>query len=392
MIGNDDGDRGTLDRTGWCRYCIRHGKYSFFQSQLKEKREPSTRNHCVKYTASTTEQLKHIRQPNLTPPITTVAAALSYKSRLQPLSPTTTFLMTLYLHPDITPSTITEAAAAGITGVKVYPAGVTTNSAAGVLDLAQYYPVFAAMQEHDMVLNLHGEAVSTPATAFAQQNDSKDAAITVLNAEQAFLPTLKDLHARFPRLRIVLEHCTTTEALQAVRECGSTVAATITAHHMWLTVDDWCGDAYSFCKPVAKTPEDRVALCRAVVEECSGNKFFFGSDSAPHPIHSKKGTSKTAAGCFTQPWATQLVIGALEEAVAKGWIKESEITEETLNKFLSRCGRSFYRLNQSDAQASKSIVLEKKRQVIPSRVGSADGTIEIVPFRSEEHVWSTEWK
>jgi dihydroorotase len=178
------------------------------------------------------------------PPITTVEQALAYKQRLSAIEPNVTYLMSLYLHPSITPSTIAAAAAAGITSVKSYPAGVTTNSDSGVIDYAPFYPVFAAMQEHDLVLNLHGEL---PPSAGPD--------ITVLNAEAAFLPTLAALHAAFPRLRIVLEHCTTAAAVEAVRACGPTVAATITAHHLYLTIDDVVGNCYNFCKPVSKLPE-----------------------------------------------------------------------------------------------------------------------------------------
>lgn len=120
-----------------------------------------------------------------------------------------------------------------------------------MLDYQEYYPVFEAMQAHDLVLNLHGEVPSTPSTAFVAADNADT--VTVLNAEAMFLPTLHKLHTAFPRLRIVLEHCSTREALDAVRACGPTVAATITAHHLWMTVDDfWCGDAFNFCKPVAK--------------------------------------------------------------------------------------------------------------------------------------------
>ena len=186
----------------------------------------------------------------------------------------------------MTPAVVAEAAAAGIAGIKAYPRGLTTNSAAGVAAWDDYWPVFEAMQAHDLVLNLHGEAPHTPASDFAAccgDNGGSDPAgdaptegpaVTVLGAEAAFLPTLRRLHAAFPRLRIVLEHATTAAALAAVRACGPTVAATVTAHHLWLTVDDWCGDAGNYCKPVAKTPADRVALVRAVVER--DGKVFFG--------------------------------------------------------------------------------------------------------------------
>jgi len=132
--------------------------------------------------------------PNLVPPLTTVSAVTAYRARLQALAPDVTFLMSLYLHPSITAATIAEAKRAGVYGVKSYPAGVTTNSAAGVVDYDAFSPVFAAMQEHDLVLNLHGELPG-----------SHGEDITVLNAEEAFLPTLHKLHARYPRLRIVLE-------------------------------------------------------------------------------------------------------------------------------------------------------------------------------------------
>jgi dihydroorotase len=242
-------------------------------------------------------------KPNLQPPITTVAAALSYRDRLQSFAPDVTFLMTLYLNKSTTPTTIAEAAQAGIVGLKAYPVGVTTNSEAGVLDFRSYYPVFEAMQAHDLVLNLHGEVPSTPSPDFLIAGSGD--AVTVLNAETMFLPTLHKLHADFPGeqtvagteirlnnhadarrkgLRIVLEHCTTREALDAVRTCGPTVAGSITAHHLWMSVDDWCGDAFNFCKPVAKTPADRVALLRAVVEGGAG-KFFFGKQIAAVAVH-----------------------------------------------------------------------------------------------------------
>ena len=211
-------------------------------------------------------------KPNLVPPITTVAAAISYRDRLQSLAPDVTFLMTLYLHPSITPSTIADAARAGITGVKVYPAGVTTNSKLGVRSYEQYYPVFEAMQEYDLVLNLHGEEPNTPETDIQTVGIAN--VVTTLNAEARFLPMLQKLHVAFPKLRIVLEHCSTRHALDAVRACGPTVAATITAHHLWITQDDWCHNSFNFCKPVAKEIVDRVALIQATVG--GEGKFFFG--------------------------------------------------------------------------------------------------------------------
>ena len=138
--------------------------------------------------------------------------------------------------------------------------GVTTNSDSGVLSYEQYYPVFAAMEQHDLVLNLHGEVPPCPKdeSDITMQNST-----TVLSAEESFLPTLLDLHHRFPKLRIVLEHCTTAAAIEAVLSCGPTVAGTITVHHLYLTIDSWAGDPFNFCKPVAKLPSDRHALIKA---------------------------------------------------------------------------------------------------------------------------------
>ncbi len=320
---------------------------------------------------SRTREADVLIQPNLQPPITTVQHALAYQKKLEALEPNVDFLMTLYLHPSMTPETIREAKEAGIVGVKSYPQGVTTNSDGGVLDYASYNAVFAEMERLDMVLNLHGECPSSKNDTNKESHAStKEEPISVLNAEEAFLPILVDLHWRFPRLRIVLEHCTTSAAISTVRACGPTVAATITAHHLFLTVDDWAGDPFCYCKPVAKTPADRKALLEAVVS--GDSKFFFGSDSAPHPVSAKEITlprdehsllvnqghgdakiSQTpsrkkvaaAAGIFTQPYCTQLVLDGLELAVKEGLISEESITLEILKGFLSKHGRQFYRVD-----------------------------------------------
>ncbi|KAF2758182.1 Dihydroorotase [Pseudovirgaria hyperparasitica] len=326
--------------------------------------------------------------PNLIPPVTTVEAAKSYLARIQPLAPDVKFLMTLYMTESLTPEIIDDAASAGITGVKVYPAGVTTNSQSGVVDYESFFPIFEAMQRNDMVLNLHGEAPSTPSGNFIASEKAGESAVSVLNAEKLFLPTLHKIHNAFPKLRIVLEHCTTRDALDAVLKCGPSVAATITAHHLWICVDDVCGDAFNFCKPVAKTMEDRVALVRAAVEGGNG-KFFFGSDSAPHPVTAKTGVKKAAAGCFTQSCATQLVIGAIEEAVAKGWISR-EVTAASLEDFLSNRGRKFYKLPEH--AHGRKIQLERKGAKVPDVLKNATGDIEVIPFRRGEDTWKLTWK
>ena len=315
-------------------------------------------------------------KPNLVPPITTVGHALDYQKRLQALEPNVTFLMSLYLHPSITPEVIVEAKKAGIRGVKSYPAGVTTNSASGVVDYVQFYPVFAEMEKQDLVLNLHGEC--PPAED-----------ITILNAEERFLPTLIDLHKRFPKLRIILEHCTTAAAIKAVQSCGNNVRGTITAHHLFLIIDDWANDPFSFCKPVAKLPEDRFALLKAAASGSS--KFFLGTDSAPHPLLSKRGGNdgrgRCAAGVFTQPYATQLVLEAFDLAINKGILSEQEVTLDVLQGFLGVHGRQFY----GETQSKERIIVEKGSEVIMDSLKHGKQGSTIVPFRSNAEVLSVKW-
>jgi len=291
--------------------------------------------------------------------------------------------MSLYLHPSITAETIKKAKASScIYGVKSYPAGVTTNSASGVVNYEQFYPVFKAMEEDDLVLNLHGEA--PPAED-----------ITVLNAEEAFLPTLLDLHQKFPRLRIVLEHCTTAAAVEAVKKCGPNVVGTITAHHLFLIVDDWAGDPINFCKPVAKLPSDRVALLKAAT---SGSpKFFLGTDSAPHPLRAKKGgldpheTGKCAAGVFTQPYATQLVLEAFEQAVEQGVVQKSDLNPFVLEGFLGEFGRTFYRIEASGAKIKISAKEDKVVEKLAVGGASAEAGDVVIPFRRKTPIYSLEW-
>ena len=304
--------------------------------------------------------------PNLLPPITTVAAALAYHASLSSRSPSTTFLMSLYLTPSITPAVIAQAAATGVIhGVKSYPRGLTTNSEAGVVSYEDYYPVFAAMEEHDLVLNLHGESPPSATT-------------TILNAEETFLPTLVDLHNRFPRLRIVLEHCTTAVAIETVKKLGPTVAATITAHHMYLTIDDWSDSPHCYCKPVAKLPSDRAALIEAAT---SGDpRFFLGTDSAPHPKNAKQG-AKTAAGVFTQPYAVQFVTE----------IFANEGKLEKLKGFVCDYGRRFYKTNEKglEKDTGEMIVLKKGAGRVQREI--VNGDIIVVPFRAGEETWGLEW-
>jgi dihydroorotase len=227
------------------------------------------------------------------------------------------------------------------------------------------------MEKQEMILNLHGEAPS-----------GED--VTVLTAEERFLPKLFELHEKFPKLRIILEHCTTAAAVEAVKKCGPTVSGTITAHHLSIIIDSWAGDPFCFCKPVAKTPADRDALLRAAA---SGNpKFFFGSDSAPHPAASKRGGEKIAAGVFTQPYTTQVVVDAFEQACDNGVLKEEDITPEIVEGFMSKFGRAFYGLPE---EKKEFITIEKKGDKISAILES--DKIDVVPFRKTQETWSVSW-
>ncbi|KAF2106318.1 hypothetical protein BDV96DRAFT_534085 [Lophiotrema nucula] len=324
--------------------------------------------------------------PNLVPPVTTVQQCFEYRDRLRAIEPSVDYLMSLYLHESITPEVIREAKKAGITGVKSYPAGVTTNSSSGVVDYESFYPVFEEMEKQNMILNLHGEVPSTP--AHAHSSATKDTqAITILNAEPAFLPTFKALHERFPKLRIILEHCSTAKALEAVKACGPTVAGTITAHHLSLIIDDWAGDPFCFCKPVAKTPEDRDALLRAIVN--SNGRFFLGTDSAPHDSKKKRGEDKIAAGVFTQPYAVGYVLDALEKGIERGVIQEEDVSQEVLEGFFGKWGRAIY---QVEDKSGEKVVLKRKAQDIVDVLKEDGIEVQVVPFRHGEQTWSVTWK
>lgn len=314
--------------------------------------------------------------PNLVPPVTTIDRVVEYKKLLQALAPKTTFLMSFYLCKELTPELIHEAAKLGaIQGVKCYPAGVTTNSAAGVdpNDFSSFYGIFKAMEENNLVLNLHGE-----------RPPSKDEDIHVLNAEPKFLPALIKLSQDFPNLKIILEHCTTKAAIDTVRSLhkenpNCKVAATITAHHLYLTIDSWAGNPINFCKPVAKLPEDLRALVDAAT---SGEPyFFFGSDSAPHPIESKARHVGVCAGVFTQSHAIAYVAEIFHAA---GKL-------ENTKKFVSDNGVAFYGLSSDDVISKDTVVLVERENYVPEIIGN--DTLKVVPFRAGEKLrYAVEWR
>jgi len=293
--------------------------------------------------------------PNTRPPICTVDQALAYRDELRRVNDRIEYLMTLFLSAETTLQEVRRAVASGITGIKCYPQGVTTNSEHGVPDLARYGEVFAAMAAEGLVLEIHGEIAS----CHAQDT-------CVLNAEQHFLPELERLHGEFPELRIVLEHVTTAAAVAKVRELGDTVAATITAHHLELVVDDWAGRNHNYCKPVAKFPSDRDAL-RDVVRE-GHPRFFLGSDSAPHPRTAKE-CAEACAGVFTAPLLLPCLADTLDRLDCL----------DRLSDFTSSFGRRFYGLSE----ANSGITLVREPWTVPDRYGN------VVPFRAGQTLnWS----
>lgn len=241
--------------------------------------------------------------PNTTPPILNgkdvrryreeiVSAQVGAPCRLEPL-------MTFKVVPETTVDDVATAVAAGAFAGKVYPKNMTTNAHDGVEDYAALYPVFARMEACRIPLLLHGE--------------SPDPSVFCLDREAEFMGILTNLARDFPELKIVLEHVTTQVAVETVLALGPSVAATVTLHHMLLTLDDVVGYAlepHYFCKPLAKRPEDRDAVRDFAM---SGNrKAIFGSDSAPH-LRGKKECTSGCAGIFTAPVLPERLIELFED-------------------------------------------------------------------------------
>jgi dihydroorotase len=300
-----------------------------------------------------------IVMPNLRPPVTTTSAAVAYRDRILAALPGGVRfepLMTLYLTDNTSPAEIARAKASGaVHAVKYYPAGATTNSDSGVTDLARCYAVLEAMSEHSMPLLLHGEVT--------------DANVDVFDRERVFLErVLASLVSRFPKLKMVVEHITTRDAAQFVREAPANVCATITAHHLLLNRNAlFVGGIrpHHYCLPVIKREAHREALVEAAVSGSS--KFFLGTDSAPHAKHTKE-TACGCAGVYTAHGAIELYAEAFERANAL----------ERLENFAARYGAEFYGLPQN----GERITLEKTDVRVPDELPYGDD--ELVPFRAGE--------
>ena len=305
-----------------------------------------------------------IVMPNLKLPVTTVALAEDYRQRIAASLPAGARfqpLMTLYLTEATPAAEIERAKASGsVVAVKYYPAGATTNSQDGVRDLARVYHVIEAMEKHDLPLLLHGEVT--------------DPAVDIFDRERVFIERhLIPLQARFPGLRMVLEHITTRDAVAFVSQAPAQVAATITAHHLLLNRNalfEGGVNPHYYCAPILKRETHRAALLQAAT---SGDpRFFLGTDSAPHVRESKE-SACGCAGVYTAHAAIELYAEAFEQV---GRL-------DRLEAFASIHGADFYRLPRN----RERLVLERTPWTVPAEYPLAQGSC--VPMRAGKSMaWS----
>ncbi len=305
-----------------------------------------------------------IVMPNLRPPVTNVEQAQAYRARILAALPAGSDfqpLMTLYLTDNTTADEIRKAKLSGfVHAVKLYPAGATTNSDAGVTDIRRTYAALEEMQRLGMPLLVHGEVT--------------DPAVDIFDREAVFIervlqPLLKDL----PELRAVFEHITTKEAAQFVTDAPDNIAATITAHHLLYNRNALLAGGirpHYYCLPVLKRETHREALGRAATN--GSPKFFLGTDSAPHAQHTKE-TACGCAGCYTAHAAIELYAEALEQLGAL----------DKLEGFASFHGADFYRLPRNTGR----ITLRKENWQAPESI--AFGEHRLVPLRAGETI---SWK
>lgn len=298
-----------------------------------------------------------IVMPNLQPPVISTALALDYKSRIVKNIPADSQfqpLMTLYLTDNTSADEIYRAKESGVVhAVKLYPAGATTNSDAGVTDLKRCYKALDAMQKIGMPLLVHGEVTSADIDVFDREK---------VFIDQVLIPLIND----FPELRIVFEHITTSNAAEFVATASDNIAATITPHHLLLNRNDLLVGGihpHHYCLPVLKRNTHQQALIQAAT--CGSKKFFLGTDSAPHP-RSGKETSCGCAGIYSAHAAIELYAEAFEAAQAL----------DKLEAFASFNGPDFYRLPRNEDKIS----LVKESWDVPETLTFAARTL--VPMRA----------
>jgi dihydroorotase len=296
--------------------------------------------------------------PNLRPPVTTTEAALAYRERIRAAVPQGVQfepLMTLYLTDKLAPDEIGRACEAGVVAVKLYPAGATTNSDAGVTDLRKTYKTLEAMQRSAMPLLVHGEVTSPEVDLFDRE---------AVFIDQQMIPLRRD----FPELKIVFEHITTRDAVQYLLATDRFTAATITAHHLLYNRNAiFTGGIrpHYYCLPVLKRETHRLALVQAAT---SGSpKFFLGTDSAPHAVHLKEHASG-CAGCYTAHAAIEMYAQAFDAALAL----------DKLEAFASFHGADFYGLPRNTGQ----IILRREAWTVPDSF--AFGETRLTPLCAGE--------
>ena len=304
-----------------------------------------------------------IVMPNLRPPVTTAAQAVAYRERILAALPAGLAfepLMTLYLTDNMAPEEIARAKAAGVVAVKLYPAGATTNSDAGVTDIRKTYRTLEALQREGLLLLVHGEVT--------------DAGIDVFDREAVFIDTvMQPLRKDFPELKVVFEHITTKEAADYVTQSDRFTAATITAHHLLYNRNAlFTGGLrpHYYCLPVLKREVHRQALLKAATG--GSPKFFLGTDSAPHAAQLKE-NSVCGAGCFTAPSALELYAEAFD---AMGALAKFEA-------FASFHGPDFYGLPRNTG----TVTLKREPLQLPESLPFGDALIK--PLRAGE---TLNWK
>ncbi len=310
----------------------------------------------VPYTAR--QFARAIIMPNLKPPVTTAAQAVAYRERIAAAVPAGvdfTPLMTLYLTDRLAPEEIRRAREAGVVAVKLYPAGATTNSDAGVTDIRHAYPTLEAMQREGLLLLVHGEVT--------------DPAVDIFDREAVFIErVMQPLRRDFPALKVVFEHITTREAAQYVAEADAHTAATLTAHHLLYNRNAlFTGGLrpHYYCLPVLKRELHRQALVAAATSGSA--KFFLGTDSAPHAAPLKE-ASVCGAGCFTALSALELYAEAFDAAGAL----------DQLEAFASFNGADFYGLPRNTG----TVTLQRQPYTLPDSVPFGDAPLK--PLRGGE--------
>ena len=305
-----------------------------------------------------------IVMPNLRPPVTTTALALEYRQRILAALPAGMKfepLMTLYLTDNTSAEEIRKAKASGVVhAVKLYPAGATTNSDAGVTDIRNTYAALEEMQRCGMPLLVHGEVTDSNIDIFDRE---------AVFIERVMQPLLKDL----PELRVVFEHITTLDAAQFVADAPATLAATLTPQHLLYNRNAMLAGGirpHYYCLPILKRETHRVALVKAVT---SGNKkFFLGTDSAPHAQHTKEAACG-CAGCYTAHTALELYAEAFEAAGVL----------DKLEAFASFYGADYYGLPRN----TDTVTLRRESWQVPDSIGF--GEHRLVPLRAGE---AMQWK